>query len=425
MSGGGTDTRAAEKLAAATAAATLVESGMRLGLGTGTTVAPFLDIVAKRARAEALDLVCVASSVATGERAKALGLLVEPLDAPVDLAVDGADEVEFGTLRLIKGHGGALLREKLVAESAYRFVVIADRGKLVGRLGELVRLPVEIVPFGAKRTEARIAALGLDPVLRRNGAGEPYLTDNGNHLLDCVLPAGRDAAALAATLRTIAGVVETGLFLSGCAAAIIGYPDGSTRRFEGDALAAAGLAADAATLRALGLERPARPPLIAVMGVAAAGKSTVGALLAAALGVPFRDGDELHPEANRAKMQAGRPLDDDDRMPWLHRIAAQFAAWEREGGGGVIATSLLTRRYRDLVRCGAQDLVIVYLEGTRELLAQRIAGRRGHFMPASLLDTQFATLEPPGADEAAIVVSIADPPLEIVRTAIGRLAEMT
>lgn len=277
------------------------------------------------------------------------------------------------------------------------------------------------MPFGASRTCARIADLGLSPELRRRETGEPYLTDNGNFIAACRIPPRVEPLALEAALSTIAGVVETGLFLSGCAGAIIGYPDGSTRRFDGDALSMAGLAPMARTLRSLGLPRPDHPPLLAVMGVSASGKSTIGRLLAATLGIPFCDGDDLHPEANRVKMHAGHPLDDEDRMPWLHRIAQQLNAWRREGSGGVIVSSLLTRRYRDLVRIGASGLVLVYLDGTRDLLAHRIAARRGHFMPASLLDSQLATLEPPQPDEAAIGVSIDASPIEIVKTVMRRL----
>lgn len=402
------------KRAAARLAVGLVESGMRVGLGTGSTAAHFIDQLGARVRAEGLDIECVATSDLTATRAEFLGLRLVPLDGSLDLAVDGADEVEFGTLRLIKGLGGALLREKLVAQSARRFVVIADRSKLVTRLGAHSKLPVEIVRHGADRTCARLAELDLAPVLRAN-AGSPFVSDGGHFIADCTMPKGIVPEAVESALRSIAGVVGTGLFLSGSACAIIGYPDGSTRQFDGDAVSAAGLAPAAATLRCLGLPKPNIPPLIAVMGVSASGKSTIGLLLAELLGVPFCDGDDLHPESNREKMRSGRPLDDEDRMPWLHRIAMRLAEWRTRRCGGVIVSSLLTRRYRDLVRGGAGPFTLVHLDGSRDLLAARIAARRGHFMPASLLDSQLAALEPPQAGEDAIVVSIDESPVGIVR----------
>lgn len=413
----------AQKRLAARAAVDLVEPGMHLGLGTGSTVAHFLDALGERARAETLDLTCVATSDDTARKAAALGLRVEDLTGCLDLAVDGADEVEFGTLRLVKGLGGALLREKQVAQSARRFIVIADRGKLVTRLGDRARLPVEITRFGAARTCARLDELGLAAALRRTGQDAPFVSDGGNFIADCTIPPGTRVEALDTALRSIAGVVETGLFLAGCAGAIIGYPDGTTRRFDGDALSMAGLAATAATLRGLGLPHPAHPPLLAVMGVSASGKSTIGRLLADCLGVPFCDGDDLHPRANREKMHAGHPLDDEDRLPWLHRIALRVRDWRRRGCGGVIVSSLLTRHYRDLVRQGGGPITLVHLDGSRDLLARRIAARRGHFMPASLLDSQLATLEPPQADEDAVIASIDAAPLAITRRIMMELTK--
>lgn len=409
------------KRAAAREAAGLVASGMRVGLGTGTTAAQFIDQLAARVRAEALDIECVATSERTAAQAAALGLRLAPLDGVLDLAVDGADEIEFGTLRLIKGAGGALLREKLVAQSARRFIVIADRSKLVSRLGGRARLPVEIVQHGAERTCAQLAELGLAPVLRA-APGGLFVSDGGHHIADCTLPADISPQTIDAALRTIAGIVETGFFLSGCAAAIIGDEHGAARAFDGDPVSAAGLAPVAAMLRCLELPKPAAPPRLAVMGVSASGKSTIGLLLADALGVPFCDGDDLHPPANRAKMHEGQPLDDEDRMPWLHRIAMRLGEWRANATGGVIVSSLLTRRYRDLVRAGAGPFTLVHLDGPRALLAARIAARRGHFMPASLLDSQLATLEPPMADEDAIVARIDEPPVSIARRIVAELA---
>ncbi|MCF3945824.1 ribose 5-phosphate isomerase A [Acidiphilium iwatense] len=411
-----------QKRAAAREAAKLVEPGMRLGLGTGSTIAHFLDALAERVKTENIDHACVATSVTTERRAAELGIKVTALDGVLDLAVDGADEVEFGSLHLIKGLGGALLREKQIAESSHRFVVIADQGKLVSRLGERSKLPVEIVNFAVARTLARIGELGLLAEPRKQANGKAFISDNGNVIADCVLPGRIDAVALDRALKSIAGVVETGLFTAGCDCAIIGYDDGSTRCFEGDVFAKLGVSTMIATLRALRLQHLAHKPLLAVMGVSASGKSTIGAMLAGVLGVPFRDGDDLHPASNRRKMHEGKPLDDNDRMPWLHRIALELRGWRDAGSGGVIVSSLLTRCYRDFVRGGSDDVTLIHLDGDRDLLADRIANRHGHFMPAKLLDSQFATLELPGEGENAIVVKVDASPIEIVRDIVERLA---
>ncbi|WP_242530526.1 gluconokinase [Nocardioides aromaticivorans] len=145
-------------------------------------------------------------------------------------------------------------------------------------------------------------------------------------------------------------------------------------------------------------------PLIVVMGVSGSGKSTVGAALAQRLGVPFEDADDLHPAANIAKMSAGIPLDDDDRHPWLETIGEWLAT--HDGDGGVISCSALKRSYRDQLRAHAARAVFVHLHGTREVIARRQASRPGHFMPASLLDSQFDTLEQLADDEAGVVIDV-------------------
>ncbi|QSR25141.1 gluconate kinase [Nocardioides aromaticivorans] len=140
------------------------------------------------------------------------------------------------------------------------------------------------------------------------------------------------------------------------------------------------------------------------MGVSGSGKSTVGAALAQRLGVPFEDADDLHPAANIAKMSAGIPLDDDDRHPWLETIGEWLAT--HDGDGGVISCSALKRSYRDQLRAHAARAVFVHLHGTREVIARRQASRPGHFMPASLLDSQFDTLEQLADDEAGVVIDV-------------------
>jgi carbohydrate kinase (thermoresistant glucokinase family) len=153
---------------------------------------------------------------------------------------------------------------------------------------------------------------------------------------------------------------------------------------------------------------------IVVMGVCGCGKSTVGALLAREVVGAFLDGDELHPAPNVAKMAAGIPLDDGDREPWLREVGRRLLASDRPL---VIACSALKRSYRDLIRSAAPQTLFVHLHGTRELLAERMSARPGHFMPLSLLDSQLATLEPLGSDEPGIQLDIAHTPASIAKEA--------
>ena len=139
---------------------------------------------------------------------------------------------------------------------------------------------------------------------------------------------------------------------------------------------------------------------IVIMGVSGCGKSTVGAALGAALGIPYRDGDDLHPAANVEKMRAGVPLTDDDRWPWLERVAEVL----RDDAPVIVGCSALRRIYRDRIRAGAGGAVrFVHLVGSRDVIAARMAARTGHYMPTTLLDSQFATLEPPAPEEAVVV----------------------
>ncbi|HEU5186316.1 MAG TPA: gluconokinase [Gemmatimonadaceae bacterium] len=161
--------------------------------------------------------------------------------------------------------------------------------------------------------------------------------------------------------------------------------------------------------------------LYVIMGVCGAGKSLIGAKLARALDIEFVEGDALHPPENVRRMAAGIPLTDDDRQDWLIAIAARLRDAKRAGAGLVVSCSALKRRYRDLLRsAGDPDTRFVYLAGSRTLLAERMANRRGHFMPPALLDSQLATLEEPSADERAWVCDIAKTPDEIVRDLVMR-----
>ncbi len=159
--------------------------------------------------------------------------------------------------------------------------------------------------------------------------------------------------------------------------------------------------------------------VIVVMGVAGTGKTTIGPLVADALGVPYAEGDDFHPPANIAKMTAGTPLDDADRGPWLDAIGAW--AHGRAGHGGVVSCSALKRAYRDRLRAAAPGVVFLHLAGDRALIEARMAERQGHFMPAALLDSQFATLEPLGPDEAGAVVDVSGTPEQIAGRAVTTL----
>lgn len=217
----------AQKRAAGEAAAALVESGMVIGLGTGSTAAWFVRALAARA----LDIVGVPTSQATADLAASLGVRLGELGETrtIDLTVDGADEIGPG-LSLIKGGGAALLREKLVWEASKSCVVIADAAKTVKTLGKFP-LPIEVVAFGHKTTALRICdalsecEIGIAPMLRRKD-GEPVRTDGGNLIYDVHCGRIEEPAALAAALKSVTGVVDHGLFLDLADRALVGTPDG-------------------------------------------------------------------------------------------------------------------------------------------------------------------------------------------------------
>jgi len=158
------------------------------------------------------------------------------------------------------------------------------------------------------------------------------------------------------------------------------------------------------------------------MGVSGSGKTTVAVLLAAVLKAQFLEGDDLHPAANIEKMQAGIPLTDADRLPWLQAIAARIDRWRETGQSGVVACSALRRAYRDILVGARQDVTLVYLKGSTDLIRRRMAARHEHFMPVGLLDSQFATLEEPAADEHPIIVDVGGGPAEIVARILDQLA---
>jgi gluconokinase len=166
------------------------------------------------------------------------------------------------------------------------------------------------------------------------------------------------------------------------------------------------------------------PSIVLVMGVSGSGKSTIGSLLARELGFEFQDGDQLHPAANVEKMHAGIPLTDADRRPWLQAIADFIDRIRHAQGHAVVACSALKRRYRRILIGDRRDVRLVYLKGDAPLIAERLAGRHGHFMPPELLDSQFQALEEPGPDENPIAVSIAQSPRTIVAQIVARLSKV-
>lgn len=214
------------KQAAALRALDLVFDGMWLGLGTGSTAEPFVDALAEKVAA-GLQILCVPTSEATRERAESLGIPLTTLDETphLHLTVDGADEID-GQLRLIKGGGGALLREKIVATASDQMVVIADDSKLVPMLGKFP-LPVEVVQFGLAATRRLVEAMAEQAGcegeirLRRTASGEPFLTDQGNYILDCHFGSIPEPEVLSFALKRVPGVVEHGLFLGVADLAIV------------------------------------------------------------------------------------------------------------------------------------------------------------------------------------------------------------
>jgi ribose 5-phosphate isomerase A len=210
-----------EKGAAGRAAAKLVRDGDIVGLGTGSTA--YFAVVALGERVKSgLKIIGIPTSVQTADLARQLGIPLTTLDEhpAIDITIDGADEVD-PKLNLIKGGGGALLREKVVASASKRMVVVADSAKIVPVLGKFP-LPVEVIPFARTVVEKKIVALGASPKLRTKPDGSPFLTDNGNQILDCSFGKIADPPALAVTLSNTPGIVEHGLFIGLASVALVG-----------------------------------------------------------------------------------------------------------------------------------------------------------------------------------------------------------
>ncbi|MBL7697325.1 MAG: ribose-5-phosphate isomerase RpiA [Chitinophagaceae bacterium] len=212
-------------------AATLVNNGMTVGLGTGSTANHFIAALAARVK-EGLRVNAVPTSVKTKELATQLGISVIEFDdaETIDIAVDGADEISY-QLNLIKGGGGAMLQEKMIAHTAKQFIVMGDETKMVVHLGKFP-LPVEVVPYGWKQVQRKIEAIGCDKVVLRVRNEKTYITDHQHFILDCHFGEIREPDKLNSKLKSIPGVVETGLFIGLAKKAIICHPDGRIEELD-------------------------------------------------------------------------------------------------------------------------------------------------------------------------------------------------
>lgn len=383
------------KRAAAAAAVQLVEPDMVIGLGTGSTAAFAIAALARRHR-QGLRFVAVPTSQGAAAQAAATGIALTSFSEhrQLDLTIDGADEVERGTLNLIKGRGGALLHEKIVAAASHRLAIIVDGTKLVDRLGTRAAVPVEVVAFGIEPTRSALEALGASARLRLSSAGEPFVTESGNRILDCSFGPIADPARLDERIRRLVGVVESGLFIGRADPVFVADASGVHRLYSARA-------------------HRGSPPVLVIMGVSGVGKSMIAEALAARLGWPFEEGDALHPEVNIAKMHAGIPLTDADRQPWLERVAAWIDAQRAKKQPGIITCSALKRSYRQVIIGDRPEVRLVYLRGGRDLVATHLAGRSGHFMAAGLMRSQIDTLEVPDPDEDPLTVDVERPAGEI------------
>lgn len=215
------------KNAAAVAAVALLRDGMVVGLGSGSTARLAVAAIGQRVQA-GLKIMGIPTSEQTAEQARGLGIELSTLgDYPkIDITIDGADEVELGTLNLIKGGGGNQLREKIVASAGQRLVIIVDETKVVNQLGTRAKVPVEVAQFGWQSTSRMLAQMKGQPALRLAADGTPFVTDGGNYILDCAFGPIASAAKLQADLDSVVGVVEHGLFIGLTSQVFVGKPTG-------------------------------------------------------------------------------------------------------------------------------------------------------------------------------------------------------
>ncbi len=215
------------KQAAAESAVAQVDHGMIVGLGSGSTAAFAVRVLGRRVR-EGLRTTCIPTSERTAAQARALEIPLSTLaECPqIDVTIDGADEVEAGSLNLIKGRGGALLREKIVASVSKQLVIVVDQTKMVERLGAHESVPVEVIPFGWQVAALRLRDLGANPLLRKETDGEPFKSNGGHYILDCAFGPIASAESLARELDHVVGLVEHGLFIGMTSEIHVGGPDG-------------------------------------------------------------------------------------------------------------------------------------------------------------------------------------------------------
>lgn len=405
----GTDTpadtgRDAQKSAAAIAAVEMVEDGMVVGLGTGSTAFFAVEALARR-HAHGLRFVAIPTSERTRAQASAAGI---PLTSfaehrQIDLTIDGADEVERDTLNLVKGLGGALLREKIVANASGRLVIIVDATKLVDRLGERAPVPVEVVAFGLEATQASLEALGARTRLRLSPGGDAFVTDSGNHILDCTFGLIADPARLEERIGRIVGVVESGLFIGRAGSVFV---------------------ADASGVHRLDSPRVHRggPPVLVIMGVPGAGASMVAQELAGRLGWACKEGDTFLAEANVAKMQEKQPLTDAGRQQWLERVAGWIDGQRANKQPGIITCSALERFCRRIIVRNRPEVRLVYLRGGPDLATRHLAAPEGDFTPASLMHGKIDALEELLPEEDALVIDVGASAADAARQIIRLLA---
>ena len=375
------------KRVAAEAAAQLIENNMVVGIGSDSTAAFAVEALARRHR-QGLRFVGIPTSERTATQAKAADIPLTSFSEhrQIDLTIVGADEIERGTLNLIKGLGGALLCEKIVAAASHRLAIVVDGSKMVDRIGIQTSLPVEVIAFGLEATRESLEALGASTRARMSSVA-PFVTDSGNLILDCDFGPITDPARLEDRIRRIVGVVESGLFI-GRADPVFVADEAGVHRLD--------------SARA----HRGRPPILVIMGVSGSGKSTIAEELSARLGWPFEEGDSLHPESNIAKMHAGIPLTDVDRLPWLERVAAWIDEQRSKKQPGIITCSALKQTYRQIIIGDRPEVRLVHLRGGRELIAEHLAGRHGHFMSPALLRSQIDTLEEPDPSEDPLTVDL-------------------
>ena len=345
------------------------------------------EALARRHR-QGLRFVGIPTSERTATRARAADIPLSSFSEhrQIDLTIDGADEVERGTLNLIMGLGGALLREKIVAAASHRLAIVVDGSTMVDQLGTQTSLPVEVVAFGLEATHESLEVLGASASIRMSWAA-PFVTESGNRILDCQFELITIWLRLEDRIRRIVGVVESGLFISRADPVFV---------------------ADEAGVHRLDSARAHRgsPPILVIMGVSGFGKSTNAEELSARLGWPFEEGDSLRPASNIAKTHDGIPLKDADRLPWLERVAAWIDGQRSKKQRGIITCSAFKRSYRQIVIGDRPEVRLVYLRAGRNLIAEHFARRHGHFMSPALLRSQIDTVEEPDPTEDPLTIDL-------------------